>query len=197
MTLMIEYCQYIVALTNASLCSYRSQVQCNWETGTFLVSSTCELQREIYKNLAYKSLNKSEVYEIYSPQYFEIEDYPNNTYCVWNVSDTGSVRYHIVDQQLQEPSDCDQACCDCTDSVKITMGFNQIRLCGSDKLVNSTQTSDNGLQVTFCSDNTMTAKGFHLRAYKFTDIISTSPSDCNKRETTISEVGYNNHAVTN
>ena len=169
--------------------------QCHLETGTFLASSACELQRETYKNLTYKSFYKSEVYEVYSPQYFEVEDYPNNTYCVWNVSDTGIVHYHIVDQQLQESADCDKAGCDCPDSVKITMGSNQIRLCGSDKLVESTQISDNGLQVTFCSDNTTTAKGFHLLAYKFTDIVSASPLDFNKRETTISEVGYNNHIL--
>ena len=192
MTLMIEYCQY--SFFNKCLFMYRPQEeQCRFETETFLVSSVCELQRETYKNLAYKSLYISEVYEIYSPQYFGIEDYPNNTYCVWNISDTGIVHYHLIDQQLQEPSNCDKACCDCTDSVKITMGFNQIRLCGSDKLAEDIQISDNGLQVTFCSDNTKTAKGFHLMAYK--TIVSASPLDCNKRETTISEVGYNNHIL--
>ena len=143
---------------------------------------------------------KSEVHQIYSPQYFgefgySARGYPNNIYCIWNVSDTGLVRYHIVDQQLQKPTACDKTGCDCPDSVKIKMGYNQIRLCGSDIPAVITQLSNDGLQVTFCSDNAKTAKGFHLLAYVLTDTESVSTLDINKRETAISEVGYNNHQI--
>ena len=108
----------------------------------------------------------TEQYDIYSPQYFDVEDYPNNTYCVWNVANTGFVSYHIVDQKLQEPTDCDKTGCDCPDYVKITMGSNEtIMLCGTDIPTVPTQFSDDGLKVEFCSDSTESVKGFHLLAY--------------------------------
>ena len=135
------------------------------------------------------------MYQIYSPQYFGVFGfsalgYSNNAYCIWNISDTGLVHFHIVDQQLQEPTACDKVGSDCPDSVKIKMGYNQIKLCGSNIPVVSTLISNNGLQVRFCSDNTTTDKGFHLLAYVLTDC-EAATSDVNKREVTLSEVGHN------
>ena len=157
----------------------------------------CKLQRKI----KYKAIDQSEdVYQIYSPRYFGYNEYPNDTYCVWNVANKGLVSYQIVDQKLQEPSDCDAPSCDCPDNVKITMGSNEIKLCGSDMPTLSTQFSDDGLQVKFCSDNTETAKGFHLLAYRLDDEHKqvALPPDVHKREITASEVGYINcHALCN
>lgn len=146
---------------------YRPQEEkCHYEVRNISVP-TCELQRKSHKN---KTIDLSEeVYQIYSPRYFGYRDYPNNTYCVWNVLATGLVSYQIVDQQLQEPLDCDWPGCDCPDNVKITMGSNEIKLCGTEMPTVSTQFSDDGLQVKFCSDNTESAKGFHLLAYVLTD----------------------------
>ena len=160
--------------------------KCGWEIGTISVLG-CELQRKI----KYRPIDQSEdVYQIYSPRYFGYNEYPNDTYCVWNVANKGLVSYQIVDQKLQEPSDCDGPGCDCPDSVKITMGSNEIKLCGSDMPTLSTQFSDDGLQVKFCSDNTETAKGFHLLAYKLDDAEpAESQSDAQKREVTAAEVG--------
>ena len=111
-----------------------------------------------------------DMYHIYSPHYYSNNDYPNNTYCVWNVSNSGFVTYTIMDQQLQEPEtgDCNGVGCDCPDSVKIT-GSYEVKLCGSS--MSSTDppfymVSSNGLNVKFCSDNKYTAKGFDMVAYK-------------------------------
>ena len=162
--------------------------QCNLELGSISVPA-CQLER-IYTKKLYESNHQSaEKYEIYSPRYFETEDYPNNTYCVWNFAITGFVSYHIVDQQLQEPNDCDETGCDCPDSVKITMGTTEITLCGTDMPMIPAQFSDDGLKVEFCSDNIKTAKGFHLFAYKLDDIVPVM-TDTHKREITASEVWY-------
>ena len=171
-----------------SLYIYRpKEEKCHWEVGSISVL-TCELQKA-YKN---KSIDQfEEVYQIYSPRYFGYKNYPNNTYCVWNVTNTGLVSYQIIDQKLQEPIDCDGPGCDCPDSVKITMGSNEIKLCGSDMPTLSTQFSYDGLQVKFCSDDSETAKGFHILAYVLDGAAPASPSDDNKREITISEVSYN------
>ena len=167
---------------------YRPQEEkCGWEVGT-ISAPTCELQKAT-KN---RTIHETEgVYQIYSPRYFGYRDYPNNTYCVWNVSVTGFVSYQIVDQQLQEPLDCDGPGCDCPDSVRISMGSYEIKLCGTDMPTVSTLLSDDGLQVKFCSDNTESAKGFHLLAFVLSDSVPVSTSDVNKREITLSEVGYN------
>ena len=105
------------------------------------------------------------IYQINTPHYFGYNEYPNNTYCIWNVADKGFVTYCIIDQQLQEPSDCDGPGCDCPDSVTITSGASETKLCGTTtpSLVN--QVSTNGLQVTFCSDNMLGSKGVLMMAY--------------------------------
>ena len=71
------------------------------------------------------------------------------------------------------------------------MGYGEIKSCGTDTPTVSTQLSDDGLQVTFCSDSTESAKGFHLLAYVLSNSVPVSTSDVNKREITSSEVGYN------
>ena len=122
-------------------------------------------------------------YEIYSPQFHAGNGYPNNTYCVWNVANSGLVGYHIMNQQLQEPKthNCEGSDCDCPDSVKIKMGRNEHKLCGSTG--NYTyQMSSNGLHVKFCSDNKQTAKGIN--------IFATKSSGTQKRETKQAEVSY-------
>ena len=114
------------------------------------------------------------MYEIYSPQFFTGSDYPNNTYCAWNVANGGIVSYHIIYQQLQEPRthDCEGPGCDCPDSVKIKMGTNEVKLCGSPNMSSMTsmaynyQVSSNGLHVKFCSDNKHSARGFLISATK-------------------------------
>ena len=171
---------------------YRPQEeQCKWEIGNISVVA-CQLERIYTKKLYRSSYQSTEEYDIYSPRYLETEDYPNNTYCVWNVAITGFVSYHIVDQQLQEPTNCDKTGCNCPDSVKITMGSNDITLCGTGMPTVPTQFSDDGVKVEFCSDNTETAKGFHLLVYKLNDIVSVSPhspmTDTHKREIMASEV---------
>ena len=172
---------------------HRPQEKCEWVLGN-ISETTCQLERKYTKWLYASSYQSTEVYEIYSPQYFDVENYPNNTYCVWNVANTGFVSYHIVDQQLQKPTDCDETGCDCPDNVKITMGSNEITLCGNNMPTVPTQFSDDGLKVEFCSDHAETAKGFHLQAYILTDIVPTSPpmSDKHKREITTSKVCYVN-----
>jgi len=72
------------------------------------------------------------MYLIHSPRYYH-GDYPNITYCVWNVANSGFVSTHIMDQQLEEPRthDCWGPACNCPDNVKITMGTTEVKLCGS------------------------------------------------------------------
>ena len=77
-----------------------------------------------------------------------------------------------MEQQLQEPrtNDCEGPDCDCPDFVKITMGSNEVKLCGS--VMPSTVctvknlVSSNGLHAKFCSDNKHTAKGINILATK-------------------------------
>ena len=97
----------------------------------------------------------------------ENKHYPNNTYCVWNVANTGIVSYYILDQQLENPACSD---CDCPDSIKISMGSNEVKLCGSDMPSMKHLISSNGLHVKFCSDNKNTAKGFFMGANKLPDV---------------------------
>ena len=112
-----------------------------------------------------------DIYQIHSPHYFIHDNYSNNTYCVWNVADTGLVTYHIMDQQLQEPviKGCDGPGCDCPDVVKLTMGNTKIKLCGSTMPSMNYLISFDGLHVTFCSDNKHTAKGINMVVNKFSD----------------------------
>ena len=118
---------------------------------------------------------------IYSPHYSSYDDYPNNTYCVWNVADTGYVTAHIIEQELQEPSkDCNKLGCDCPDHVKITMGANVITLCGNTMSTMNNLISVNGLHVKFCSDNMHTAKGFFMLANKMSDPVTVQIREATK-----------------
>ena len=111
------------------------------------------------------------MYEISTPRFHSMNGYPSNTYCVWNVADSGFVSYHVMEQQLQEPmtDDCDGPGCDCPDYVKIKMGKNEEKLCGN-MLTNNYGVSPNGLHVKFCSDNKHTAKGVYIRTSKLPKI---------------------------
>ena len=136
--------------------------------------SQCKLERKgRYKPIERLArTNEMDIYQIHSPHYFIHDNYPNNTYCVWNVADTGFVTYHIMDQQLQEPvtKGCDGPGCDCPDSVKMMMGNTEIKLCGSNKPSMSYLVSFDGLHVKFCSDNKHTAKGINIVVNKFSDV---------------------------
>lgn len=105
------------------------------------------------------------IYQINSPNYFLLREYPNNLYCMWNIANDGLVTYQIVDQQLQNATDCDGDSCDCPDFIKIVTGGNELKLCGSGKRDISSQISDVGLQVKFCSDNAIASKGILILAY--------------------------------
>ena len=87
-------------------------------------------------------------------------------YCVWNVADEGFVTYRIIDQKLQNKSDCDGSGCDCPDTMTIEMGNNEMKLCGSKMPPIVNQMSSDGLKVTFCSDNMHSAKGILVMAYR-------------------------------
>ena len=156
---------------------YRPGETCEWVQGTIL-GQECKLERKT----GYESIEQITEgdYQIYSPRYYHNEDYPNNTYCVWNVANSGYITYHIMEQQLQEPADsdsCDGPGCDCPDGVTITMGTNGFKLCGTNPST-SYHASSNGLHVKFCSDNKHTDKGFFIRAYQ-----PSSGTTVGKRET--------------
>ena len=145
---------------------YRPGEECNWETGEFF-EQNCKLERKT----AYESIEQITAgeYHIYPPRYYEDANYPNNTFCVWNVADSGYISFHIMEQQLQAPANtsiCDGPGCDCPDSVKITMGTNGLKLCGDTRPSTHYHVSSNGLHINFCSDNKHTAKGFFIRAHK-------------------------------
>ena len=167
------------------MCSPQKE-QCGWEEATIAVPA-CQLERKInYKTIEHRD----DVYNIYSPRYNSYNEYPNNTYCVWNIADTGLVSYQIIDQQLQEPLDCNDTGCSCPDSVKISMGTNEITLCGNETLMQP-QLSSNGLNVKFCSDNKHTAKGIHLVVTRHLNVEQTSIVDVTnvqKREATLAQV---------
>ena len=150
------------------LCVYSPR--CHLEYKNVIIPS-CQLQRKtnyrpIELTTNYNPLFSKSTYQIYSPGYYGRNEYPNNTYCVWNVTNTGLVSYRIVDLQLQEPSDCNGSGCACPDSVKISAGANEIIFCGS-QVMSLYQISSNGLQVKFCSDNQQSAKGFLINATRF------------------------------
>ena len=117
--------------------------------------------QEIYSRLDIFGIT----YQIYTPSYLGINGYPDNTYCIWNVADKGFVTYRIIDLQLQEPGDCNGTGCNCPDSVAITMGTKEIRLCGSATISSLNGHSFDGLQVKFCSDNMLSSKGVLMMAY--------------------------------
>ena len=156
---------------------YRPGEKCEWVQGIIL-EQECKLERKT----GYESIDQivEGEYQIYSPRYYLNEDYPNNTYCVWNLANSGYVSFHIIDQQLQQPANinsCSGPGCNCPDGVTITMGTNGFKLCGSTIPSSPLHPSFSGLNVTFCSDNKHTDKGFFMRAYT-----SSSSTAVGKRE---------------
>jgi len=87
-------------------------------------------------------------------------------FCVWNVANEGLVTYRVVDQQLQNTSDCEDEACKCPDHMKIAMGGNEMTLCGSRRPDISNQMSSDGLHVKFCSDSAVNSRGILLMAYR-------------------------------
>ena len=151
-------------MINALIFIYRPRIECKWVWRTTL-GQECKLERKT----GYEPIEKiAGEYHIYSPRYY-IGDYRNNTYCVWNVANSGYINYHIMSQQLQQPANmnsCSGPGCNCPDSVTITMGTNELKLCGSAMPSATYYPSSNGLHVRFCSDNKQTARGFFIRVYK-------------------------------
>ena len=115
------------------------------------------------------------IYQINSPRYFGNFPYPDNMYCVWNISKKGFVTYRIVDQRLQSPSVCEGPGCNCPDSMEVTTGSNRFTLCGSTMPSVVNQVSSDGLQVKFCSDNNHNAKGILLMAYRHSNQNGSGP----------------------
>ena len=149
----------------------RPHKKCIWEMRKVNISIPhCKLERKT----GYKPIERIGSYEamylIHSPHYYH-GGYPNNTYCVWNVANGGLVSSHIMDQQLEEPRthDCRGPACTCPDNAKITMGFTEVKLCGSEMPSVTYMLSSNGLHVKFCSDNKNTAKGIFLSAFRFSN----------------------------
>ena len=144
---------------------YRPGEVCSTKTGEFL-EQRCKLERKT----AYESIQQIALgeYHVYPQRYYEDANYPNNTFCVWNIANSGYVSFHIMEQQLQAPANasiCAGPGCDCPDSVRITMGTNGLKLCGATPPSTRYHVSSNGLHVKFCSDNKHTAKGFFIRAH--------------------------------
>jgi len=126
-----------------------------------------------------KEINQREeefgtIYQINSPNYFGYKEYPNNMFCVWNIANGGLVTYRVVDQQLQNASDCEDEACKCPDHMKITMGGNEMTLCGSRRPDISNQMSSDGLHVKFCSDSAVNSRGILLMAYRHKSQVTTS-----------------------
>ena len=139
-----------------------------------MIVDTSVLQCQLDRKTAYNPITQiSEgMFEITSPGFYGEDGYPNKTYCVWNVANGGIASYHIIHQELQEPGNCEGPGCDCPDYIKIKMGVNEVKLCGSDDIPSMTSmaykyhVSSDGLHVKFCSDNKYTTKGVFLRATK-------------------------------
>jgi len=129
--------------------------------------SDCELvSRTLDKKINQREEEFGTIYQINSPYYFGTREYPNNVFCVWNIANEGLVTYRVVDQMLQDASDCDDEACKCPDHMKITMGGNEMTLCGSKRPDISNQISSDGLHVKFCSDNAVNSRGILVMAYR-------------------------------
>ena len=87
-------------------------------------------------------------------------------FCVWNIANEGLVTYRVVDQMLQNATDCEDEACQCPDHMKISMGGNEMTLCGSRRPDISNQMSSDGLHVKFCSDNAVNSRGILVMAYR-------------------------------
>jgi len=61
-------------------------------------------------------------------------------------------------------TDCNEDC-KCTDFMKVTMGGNELKLCGSRRPDISNQMSSDGLK--FCSDNAISSRGVLVMAYHY------------------------------
>ena len=101
---------------------------------------------------------------------------------MWNIANEGLVTYRVVDQMLQNTTDCEDEVCKCPDHMKITMGGNEMTLCGSKRPDISNQMSSDGLQVKFCSDNAVNSRGILVMAYRHkenevTEIPTLTPFD--------------------
>ena len=143
---------------------YYSKQKCKYVLKNITVLD-CKLIQRIFREIDFRLETFGIIYQINTPRYFGYNAYSANMYCIWNVADEGFVTYRIFDQQLQEPSDCDGPGCDCPDSVTVTSGASETKVCGSaiPSLIN--QLSPNGLQVKFCSDNMLSRKGVLILAF--------------------------------
>ena len=150
-------------------CSIRDETKCTKESRNVTVLDCHLVPRVETKEINQRNETYGTIYQINSPYYFHgHRSYPNNTYCIWNIADSGFVTYRIVDQRLQEPHNCSGPGCDCPDNMKIKMGANEIKLCGSKMPPIVNQMSSDGLQVKFCSDNMHSSKGILVMAYRHT-----------------------------
>jgi len=88
---------------------------------------------------------------------------------VWNIANEGLVTFRIVDQNLQNAAtDCvkNDEDCNCPDFMKIKMGGNELKLCGSKRPDINNQMSTDGLHAKFCSDNANSLRGILVMAYR-------------------------------
>ena len=96
--------------------------------------SGCELRPLPPKTISQRAEEFGTIYQINSPNYFIHRHYPSKTYCVWNIANEGVVTYRVVDLMLQNATtDCDEddKDCKCPDFMKIVIGGNKLKLCGS------------------------------------------------------------------
>ena len=126
----------------------------------------CQLNIKFNKEINQQNESFGTIYQVNSPRYFGYRTYPEDMYCIWNIANEGLVTYRIIDQQLQNASDCDGPGCECPDTMMVRMGSNEVKLCGSTMPPMVNHMSSDGLQVKFCSDNRHTAKGILLMAYR-------------------------------
>jgi len=138
---------------------------CEFKRGKVL-EHHCVLEKIRTKLIDQRNVTHGIIHQINTPNYFSLKEYPNNFYCMWNISYNGLVTYRIVDQQLQNATDCEEDACDCPDFMKIKMGRNEIKLCGSSMPQLTNQISSNGLHLSFCSDSHHKSKGILVMAYK-------------------------------
>ena len=129
----------------------------------------CELRPLPAKNISQRIEEFGTIYQINSPNYFGYRNYPNSIYCVWNIANEDLVTYRVVDQMLQNATtgcDEDDEDCKCPDYMKVVMGGNELKLCGSKRPVIANQMSSDGLHVKFCSDNDISSRGILVMAYR-------------------------------
>ncbi|XP_065910554.1 uncharacterized protein [Dysidea avara] len=148
--------------------------ECRFKKGKVL-EQYCELEKIRTKSIDQRNVTHGIIHQINSPNYFSMREYPNNLYCMWNIANDGLVTYRIVDQQLQNATDCEEDGCDCPDFMKIKMGKNEIKLCGSSMPQLTNQISSDGLHVSFCSDSHNKSKGILVMAYRHKSLYNVMP----------------------